>query len=343
MLDYKISIDSDRLTKLMLSSTPRSKIILQFPEGLSGKFIVESGIKDIIDKVEENQGERTVYLTGDPCYGYCDLPITSASNLGADMIIHFGHNDFGFPTPAGPPVHFFEVDYRINLDEKIEEYAKETDWQSVGLVTTVQHLKQLEEWRNRLFVHRKELTVVIPGNGQVLGCNYSNPMQVAKQVDGFLVIAGGNFHAKQVPVMTGKPCIRLDPFTGELKLFDNTFINDYLKKRYAAIMKASKAKNVGIIISLKSGQFRKNEINESVARYKERKVSFRTYQFPVNQVIPEILDNYSWIDAWAVDRCPRLALDDSLRFMKPVLTFSELDVIAGIKTWNDLLPSGMRP
>ncbi|MHA2295214.1 MAG: diphthamide biosynthesis enzyme Dph2 [Candidatus Hodarchaeales archaeon] len=341
MIEYEVIVDLDRLSRLLMAVPPSKKVIFQFPEGLAGKFIVESGIKGIIDDKQEEPAKVNIYISGDPCYGYCDLPIDQAKNLGADMVLHFGHNDFGFSVPSGIQVHYFKVDYIIDIGENLEQLANKVKWKNTGLIATVQHIKQLEEWKEQL-VNKLKLSVKIPGNGQVLGCNYSNPLQIAKQVDGFLLVAGGDFHAKQVPVTTGKPCLRLDPFTGDIKLFGEAFIKQYLNKRYAAILKAKKAKNVGIIVSLKPGQFRKKEIKRIQERLSKCNIPFNIYRFPVNQIIPEILDNYSWIDVWTIDRCPRLALDDSLRFIKPILTFSELEVAAGIKPWEETLPPGVK-
>ena len=314
-----------------------SRILMQFPEGLCGSFIQDSGLKDLIDGLSNS---CEFFFLGDPCYGFCDLPVFSAETINADIVIHFGHNDFGFPPPASLVVHFFPVDYILNISRYLDTLSNLVKWKSIGLVSTVQHLKQLNEWKE--YLEAMGLEITIPNTGQVLGCNISNPLSVSGEVDGFLLIAGGDFHAKQIPVWSGKQCLRLDPFSGDYKLFVLSLANLYFKKRYAMIEKARKAKNVGLIVSLKSGQHRSAHSDTFLSKIKKSKPGFKIYRFPVSHVIPEYLDNFTWIDTWVIDRCPRIATDDSIRFIKPVITFEELEVVTGIKSWDSLIHDGLK-
>jgi 2-(3-amino-3-carboxypropyl)histidine synthase len=46
------------------------------------------------------------------------------------------------------------------------------------------------------------------------------------------------------------------------------------------------------------------------------------------------------IDAFVNTACPRIALDDASRFLKPVLLVKEAMVLVGELTWEELLRKG---
>ena len=56
---------------------------LQFPEGL--KMYATS----VARQIEEKTG-ADVIISGDPCYGACDVSDTVMDNL-VDLLVHFGH------------------------------------------------------------------------------------------------------------------------------------------------------------------------------------------------------------------------------------------------------------
>ena len=40
-------------------------------------------------------------------------------------------------------------------------------------------------------------------------------------------------------------------------------------------------------------------------------------------------------DAYVSTACPRIAIDDYLKYTKPILTPIELEIVLGIKEWSD--------
>ncbi len=48
--------------------------------------------------------------------------------------------------------------------------------------------------------------------GQVSGCNYSNAKSIASEVEAFLFVGGGMFHALGIALGTSKPTIIADPY-----------------------------------------------------------------------------------------------------------------------------------
>ena len=74
-----------------------------------------------------------------------------------------------------------------------------------------------------LFTHifkNHELSLIQHKEGQILGCNQDRATKIANRVDGFLVIAGGDFHASPIVTATNRHTLRYDPFRESIKIFD---------------------------------------------------------------------------------------------------------------------------
>jgi len=68
----------------------KAKIVgLQFPEGLKKQAV------DVASEIEKRTGCVCV-IFADPCYGACDTREKDAKRFGIDLMIHFGHTEFGF-------------------------------------------------------------------------------------------------------------------------------------------------------------------------------------------------------------------------------------------------------
>ncbi len=90
-------------------------------------------------------------------------------------------------------------------------------------------------------------------SGQVSGCDYSNVKSIANDVDAFLFVGGGRFHALGIALATGKPTIVADPYENRAHSV-NDEAHKVLKQRWACIEEAKNAKTFGVIIGLKPGQ-----------------------------------------------------------------------------------------
>ena len=56
--------------------------------------------------------------------------------------------------------------------------------------------------------------------------------------------------------------------------------------------------------------------------------------FYMDAVAPEHLEGYK-VDAWVSTACPRIAIEDSLRYQRPLLTPQELEIVLGERAWKD--------
>jgi len=303
-------------------------ILIQLPEGLKAE-----GPR--LAAIAEEAGALAI-VSADPCYGACDLALADAESLGADLIIHYGHSPQ--IKQERMPTIYIEAGAKISVKATVKKAIPLLKhWNSIGLVTTVQHVHTLNEAKELLLKAGKRVVIGDVGRakyaGQVTGCDYSNAKSISKEVDAFLFIGGGRFHAIGVALATTKPTITADPY--EKRAYP---IHDeaqrILKQRWASISEAKKAEKFGILIGLKNGQRRVEEAVE--AKKKLEKSGKEATLLALREVTPETLMQFPHLDAFVNTACPRISLDDTSRFPKPVLTFEEMLVMAGKMSWEEL-------
>jgi 2-(3-amino-3-carboxypropyl)histidine synthase len=291
-----------------------AKIVgLQFPEGLKRYG------PEIAQEIEEKSCVR-VLISGDPCYGACDLDLT----MDADLLLHFGHSEI--PELAAREVHYVEVRSDVDVIPAVKMALRSLKGKKIGLVTTVQHAhtlhqvcREIESRGFECFIGRGDSRVKYPG--QVLGCDFSAARSI--EVDEYLYIGSGNFHPLGVSLATGKRVVIADPYLNETRMTDSEII---IKQRYAAISKAMSAKTFCIIACTKPGQLRMKlaEKLKDIARSEGR----RAYITTLNNVTASALYQFP-ADVYVNTGCPRIAIDDIGSFKVPMLTPIEFEMVLG--------------
>jgi 2-(3-amino-3-carboxypropyl)histidine synthase len=203
----------------------------------------------------------------------------------------------------------------------------------LGLVGSIQHLHLLPEYKERLEKSGYVVEIPVGGDrlsfpGQVLGCNYSgdNP-----SIGHYLFLGSGDFHPIGLVLHTGKPLAMLDPYTGDATEMSLERIERILRQRSGLIMAVDGAVSFGILIGEKPGQMRRS----LAIRMKRllKKHGRKGYLLALDHVGPELIDFYP-VDAFVNTACPRIAIDDSVRYAKPLITPFELEVALGEKEWE---------
>jgi len=309
------------------------RVLLQLPDGLKTKG-------PSLAAVIEHAGV-TAIISGDPCYGACDIALSEARDLDVDLIVHYGHTRMIRQTEV--PVIYFEARVKIPVKRVIEEAAKLLkSWKRIGLATTVQHLDSLEEAKKILSSTGKEVHLgescdtLYPG--QVLGCNYLNAKSIAQYVEAFLFIGGGRFHPLGLALATMKPVIAADPFEGRAYSLEAD-VRRVLRKRWAEIEEAKKAEVYGVIMGLKPGQ-RKLETAFEIRDALRRKGK-KAYLLAIREITATSLGHFPTFEAYINTACPRISLDEPSIFQRPVLTLKETYVLLERITWEDLLEEGL--
>jgi 2-(3-amino-3-carboxypropyl)histidine synthase len=308
------------------------RVLIQLPEGLKPEA-------PYLSKIVEKTGALPI-VSADPCYGACDLAAADAEALGVDLIIHYGHSKM--LKYERVPTIYVEARATLNVEDVVEKALPMLEkWRKIGLTTTVQHVQTLDIVREALLRAGKIVAIGDAGRlnyaGQVIGCNYSNAKSIAEGVEAFLFIGGGRFHALGVALSTSKPTIAADPY--EKRVFSvNEEAEKIVKQRWASIQEAGKAKSFAVLVGLKLGQ---KKIEEALMIKRKLEEKGKTVcLLAVKEISPEILMEFPSIDAFVNTACPRVSIDDSSRFKKPLLTINEALVVIGDLSWEELCRKG---
>jgi len=336
-------------------------VALQVPEGLKMQAL------EMMDAIEDNSSAKVV-LAADPCYGACDLVHDKMRMMGVELVAHMGHSAMNID--SGMPTHFIPVTYegdpeidpvvpilakhkaiaeaRLSKKEEgelTEEEAQERFLDAVGrvaplsgtklgLVGSIQHLHLLLEYKERLEKAGFDVEIPIGGArltfpGQVLGCNYSGDDPT---IGHYLFLGSGDFHPIGLVMHTGKPLALLDPYTGQASEMSFERIERILRQRMGLIFAVDNANSFGILIGEKPGQMRRN-LAIRMKRLLETHGK-KGYLLALDHVGPELIDFYP-VDAFVNTACPRIAIDDAVKYDKPLITPFELEVALGEKQWEN--------
>ena len=309
-----------------------SSVALQLPEGLKIRAT------EISDYLSEKTGVD-VLVIGFPCYGACDLFNYKGKT---DALVHFGHS----PIPSqgdDPNVLYIESRSDVTLDDSIKGSLKDLP-QKVGLLATIQYLDLipvvkgiLESMGREVFVGAGDRRIAYPG--QVLGCNCSSAEAVIDDVDAFLFLGEGDFHPLAAAFGVKKTIFVLNPVTKELRDMSETR-DRILRKRFAAIQSAKRAQTFMVIVCSKVGQDRSDEADRVIEMIRSH--GLRAYKSVMEEITPISLMAYR-VDAFVNTACPRVAMDDSAKYDRPMLTIPELEIVLDERTWDDYEFDQIRP
>lgn len=314
---YELDIQG---AKRELEDIGAERILLQVPDGLvrkAGVILKEIGIKGSI--------------WGGTCYGACDLPPDIDD---ADALVHVGHSEIPNMTVGYPVVYIEATATRFaSLPEELFEEIEG----KVALYSTVQHLHhmgkiaaELKEIGYDVIIKEGDGRIKYPG--QVLGCNYS---VISERADTHLYVGSGRFHPIGLSLVSGVDVLIFNPVTGEIS-WTGDLSDKMMRKRHAAISvcddsdgRTDKTEGyIGMIVSTKEGQNRR-ELAERLASLDD---DCKIIEF--DEIEPDRLDSFDLRYA-VCTACPRIALDDSVRFDTTILTPEEFEILKGEREWSD--------
>ncbi|MCL5238857.1 MAG: diphthamide biosynthesis enzyme Dph2 [Candidatus Marsarchaeota archaeon] len=291
------------------------RILLQFPEGLKQEALKHA-------KELEAEGNEVI-ISASPTYGACDLAIDEAKHVGAEKLVHFGHAEFHHVD--------FNVEYvPYTIDASLEVLPSSLEqlkgMESICLLTTIQHVHQLEQVKRFYEEHGKRVVLNRPNgfakvNGQILGCDDGNVMVIDRSVDAFVYFGGGIFHPLGALLQTTKPFLIADPFQNRTWRMDE-MRETYRKRSRGKILASVNARNFGIMVSTKNGQY-----NMALAKILKKRIEAEGLNAAVlvsNTLDFDSLNNMLEFDAFVNTACPRIAIDDIERLRKPLLSANEL-------------------
>jgi 2-(3-amino-3-carboxypropyl)histidine synthase len=298
------------------------RLLLQFPEGLKQYAMMHA------KKLEQEGNE--VFISASPTFGACDLSIDEAKNIHADKIVHFGHAEFH---KADFNVEYIEynIDAPLNMLDRALPLLNE--YETLGLITTIQHVHQLPVIKEFFEKHGKKILIGKPYGfakkpGQILGCDVGSAASIDRGVDAFIYFGGGMFHPLGALLNTTKPFLIVEPFAEKVEFIDS-YRKTYKGRSKGKILKALDAKRFGILLTTKNGQH-----NEALAKLLKEKIEKAGLdaEILVSNTFDFIsLGNMLEFEAFVNTACPRIAIDDSDRIGKPLLSANEVMEVLKIK------------
>ncbi|WP_416839812.1 diphthamide biosynthesis enzyme Dph2 [Haloferax sp. DFSO52] len=294
------------------------RVGLQFPEGLKRR-----GPAVADDLRQRCDDDVTFMLSGQPCYGACDLDTYLMRRT--DVFVHFGHS----PMKESDKIIYVPLFSNVDPFPIMEESLEKIEGDEVGLVTTAQHMNRFDDMCDWLeergyTVQTRKGDDRLTYEGQVLGCNYASADIPADDV---LYVGGGKFHPLGLAMEhPEKNVVIADPVNNVVTLADT---RKFMKQRYASVHKAMDAEKWGVIFCTKIGQGRM-EIAEKILEDNEN-----AYLITMDEVTPDRLRNFA-MDAFVNTGCPRITTDDGPRFHKPMLTPQEYRIAVGDEPLDSL-------
>ena len=317
------NMDLEKVIKKIKSSNAKT-VGLQFPEGLKVQAVS-------IAKQIENLTGATVLISGDPCFGACDVSDKKMIGI-VDLIIHYGHTPL--PINYKIPTMFIEAYADVNVKKYLEEALPQLkNYSKIALATTTQQLNVLNEMKDYLEDHGKEVVMGSSKStrkGQVLGCNFSSIKNLDAEV--YLFVGSGNFHPLGIYLFTKSPVLAIDPYGGTIKSMAE-YADKILRIRFARIIKSQSVKKWGILVSSKEGQYRMQLAKKIKGMLKDE--GMESYIIVLDNINPDVLLPYTDLKGFVVTACPRIAIDDSQMYKKPLITPKELEIVLNKRTWEN--------
>ncbi len=297
------------------------RIALQVPAGLV------RNAHELAQQIREATG-APVFLTGRACFGACDGPMPDEVS-GADVAVVLGHAPI--PNMVPPlPTYFVEMRHPGGNPQRLAEIVAAARLpERLGIVASVQHL-DLVPGLERELVRSGYAPRVGTGDhrlayaAQALGCNYTGAEAIAAQVDAYLFLGTGRFHPVGLALATDRPVHALDPLQETLEPpIDRGAI---VRRRQLLVAGVRDARRWGILVSTFAGQNRTATALtlQLRARRHGREAEILTF----SRTDPRDLEGRA-LDAYVNTACPRIALDDSDLYPRPMLTPPEFLMALG--------------
>lgn len=297
------------------------RLLIQAPDG------IKQCTRPLLEYLEGRGFE--VALSASHAWGGCDLALSELKSVNYDAIVHIGHHGpVRFRTPGNALFvpGFSKVDV-TNAAERAAALLDSEGIRKVGLLTTIQHVTELSKVKSVLAEYGIEcVTAKSPDpampEGVVIGCDVRAAEKLKGRVGGFLVVAGGIFHALGVALATGSFTVTADPFTGHALKIEGE------ARRIAALRlfhlsAALESRDAVLILSNKPGQKLSRRKVEKVLAYLRRKAGLRLRVIVFDDIRGEALRDYGATDFYINSACPRLATDDPGIFPGPVVNLAE--------------------
>lgn len=308
------------------------RVALQLPEGLQAYATVLSDVLRSATDVE------AVVVLCDVVYGACCIDDVSASLLGCDLLVHYGHSCLVEIGKCKVPIMYVFVDIRINVDHCVslaqrhllgggEEIAVMGTIQYNGAVRKIK--ERLEEAAERMRIEGPHSAqseggaggpkVFVPkvhplSSGEVLGC--TSPVIRQRVV---LFVADGRFHLESL--MIRNPGARFFRYCPSAKAMTEE-THDYplfLSLRNEKVRRCAEAARFAIVFGTLGRQGSAKILRNVEASLEERGRAHETvFVSEIDEALVHRLSGHA--DCIIEIACPRICIDWGVTFDVPIVT-----------------------
>jgi 2-(3-amino-3-carboxypropyl)histidine synthase len=319
--NFEIYKSLDKIKQISNKKKSRAKVALQFPDGLMCFSILISDILTTFGKCE------TIIL-GDITYGACCIDDIDCNILECDLLIHYCHSCLVPSTKCLVEILYIFVEINIDIEHLVKtiEYNFDKSYY-LYLLASIQ-------FNNSLFLLKRQLIekgydknkLMIPQckprvQGEVLGC--TSP-KLDKKGENCVVIfiCDGRFHMESVMIQNPSFIFyQYNPFNHRFTIEE--YDHKAMKKiRFDQIEKFKRAKYFGIIFGTLGRQGNPailKRLCNLLDKFDKKYVIIMLNEITQNKII-----NYDKCECFIQIACPRLSIDWSDQFSKPMLTPYEI-------------------
>ncbi|EPZ36058.1 hypothetical protein ROZALSC1DRAFT_28744 [Rozella allomycis CSF55] len=313
----------------MCKKNQSKRVALQFPEGL---LMYACIISDILEKFAQVE----TVIMGDVTYGACCIDDFTATALGCDFMVHYGHSCLVPIDVTKIKTMYVFVDIKFDISHFVEHIRTffHPD-QKICFVSTVQFLTSLHAAKNALSDFPK---IFIPqikplSPGEILGCTAP---KLDKDTDAIVYLGDGRFHLEAIMIANPSKCAyKYDPY-GKTMTREYYEIEEMHKLRKEAITKARQAKSVGLILGT-LGRQGNPRVLETIEK-KLKDCGKKYTRILMSEIFASKITQFKDIDTFVQVACPRLSIDWGYSYPKPLLTPFEMNVCLDQIEWQSVYP-----
>jgi len=192
----------------------------------------------------------------------------------------------------------------------------------IALFTTIQYYYNILKVKAELEKSGRKVILLKTKRtkpGQLLGCSIE---KFKGDFEAFFYIGDGLFHPKALMFYNNKPVFVLNPLSNKFLRLEEKEVDGIRKRTKGAMLKFLAGKYAGFLISTKPGQKNIQATILDLERFEKNYPDKEFYYFITDEIRNEQLESFPFIEVFINCACPRLALDDSLRFEKPIINFT---------------------
>ena len=332
--NFEIYKSLDKIKKIKNKKKSKVSIALQFPDGLMCFSILISDILTTFGKCE------TIIL-GDITYGACCIDDIDCQFLDCDLLIHYCHSCLVPSTKCLVEILYVFVEINIDINHLVKTIEYNFDNSNyLYLLSSIQFNSSLFLLKRKLIEKGYDKNkLIIPQckprvQGEVLGC--TSPILNKKNENNYVIfICDGRFHMESV--MIQNPLFKYyqyNPFNHRFTIeeYDYKLMKNI---RYKQMEIFKNINYIGIIFGTLGRQGNPSILKRLCSLLNKNNKKYIIIM--LNEITQNKIINYNKCECFIQLACPRLSIDWSDQFTKPMLTPYEIYLILDPKKYkNDI-------